>query len=745
MNRRFLFVGLLVLFVFVSGCRASRSIKKGIEDYAKASTPEERFEEALDRNKLDLAEEIWLENRDYFLENPDLLARAGKAAGVIRDRYTPKVSAATTNLLSVRWPVKSAQWPLVRLKMDNARNLIDEIETNAVLTELDNIPPGLDKLKTLLREREQQIRTDVPNRFRKYPLLSAPSFFSIYPVSVDAEELLKSQAAFLERTMADASRKEITHMVQTYGDIIPPETLRTMEGRYFRSLLSQESGKGRTSFRTVIKAMMKAREQGFPITEVPDCKIAFLRVTSKSMLMEHCIEFGLGFDMDLPVKAEQLAAKTMYDSNTAGDADIVVLINETASKLDRKTYKPTIMRSKAIIGYRESYNQEFDQAQMVLEQHRLKREELNDRANVNMVFGLIGAALSIPIANAADREEEKYNSALANATKIPRMVEKPIYQNYSYQVIPLNTAKVASVQFVIIDRKARTYFADVFNIVQKRTFRVAYGVNADDPSRVRILSSYNTDKEVRDWEIQPVDVKLSELLGYYLEHREKDRKYSNVAQIRRVILNNRNKALEEFYADKYGSDTGNDPRFDSTVVIMQYRGGYALGSGFFVTDNIILTNNHVVAGSDYAEIQLHNNMETYGRVIAVDTFRDLALIKVGIRGKPVRFYTKNSIPAGVTLEAIGHPLGYKYTITRGVFSAYRQLKSHMVPSKDRKIRYIQTDAAINNGNSGGPLFYKDRVVGVNSWGFDEADNISFAVHYSEVIKFLKQYGIKYRT
>ncbi|WP_239057108.1 S1C family serine protease [Desulfovibrio sp. JC010] len=167
---------------------------------------------------------------------------------------------------------------------------------------------------------------------------------------------------------------------------------------------------------------------------------------------------------------------------------------------------------------------------------------------------------------------------------------------------------------------------------------------------------------------------------------------------------------------------------------------------FFVTSNIILTNHHVVAGSSFVEIKMHNNMEAFGKVMAFDLYRDLALVKINAHGKPVRFYTKNSLPAGVTLEAIGHPEDLPFTITRGVFSAYRSIPSHHLPSRDIDVRYIQTDAAINRGNSGGPLFYKNKIVGVNSWklGGPIIDNLAFAVHYSEVIKFLKQYGIKYR-
>ena len=744
MRRRFIWPILFILLVAVCGCRAGRSIKTNIKETVISSKPEDKFSKALDKNNFLEAEQIWLDNQTYFLEKPKAMDEITTAASHVKKRYRSKVSAATTNVLSIHWPEKSAKWTLIRLKLDNARELIDEIDSIAILNDLGQRPPALAKLKNKFKAKESTIRADALAQFKKYPIQTGPNFFSIYPVKLDETKFLKSQAALLERTVASARGKDIPHMIKEYGDVIPAETMRNLEGNYFRELLKKESKGKSPSFRTVIKTMKEAQRRGFPVTEVPDCKIAFMRVTSKSLMDEHGIEFALGFDVDLPMATETLKRTPMFNSNTAKDADVIILINEVVSKIDRKTFRPKSYRSKSITGFYEGYNHAYDQAQLRLEQLRLKRQELNERNNTH-ILGWFGASDITSAAHMAEIEEKKYNEAVTNATNIPKMIDKPIYAKYSFRVVPMRTTKIASVQYVIIDRKSRTYFTDFFDIAQEKNFRIAYGIDPDDPAKDQYKKRYSTDKEVRAWEKQTVAIRLSDMLNYYLDHEEKDKKYRNMSKIRKTVLNKRNKALAEFYSGKYKSDTGNDPRFDSTVMVLN-PAHLGTGSGFFVTDNIILTNHHVVENNDLVEIRLHNKMEAFGKVMAVDLYRDLALVKVNTHGKPVRFYTKNSLPAGVTLEAIGHPVKLPFTITRGVFSAYRSRKSHHVASRDIKIRYIQTDAAINPGNSGGPLFYKNKVVGVNSCKLasQEIDNIALAVHYAEVLEFLDQYGIKYR-
>jgi len=167
-----------------------------------------------------------------------------------------------------------------------------------------------------------------------------------------------------------------------------------------------------------------------------------------------------------------------------------------------------------------------------------------------------------------------------------------------------------------------------------------------------------------------------------------------------------------------------------------------LGSGFYVTGDLVLTNFHVIDRTRFVEIKLFNGMETTGKVIASDPRLDLALVKVQTRGQPAPFYTERTLPLGAEVELIGHPDGFEFSITRGVVSALRELESLNLPG-GKKVRFIQTDAAVNGGNSGGPMFLGDRVVGVNTRKLVavEIEGLNFAVHYGEVLEFLTRNGI----
>jgi len=164
-----------------------------------------------------------------------------------------------------------------------------------------------------------------------------------------------------------------------------------------------------------------------------------------------------------------------------------------------------------------------------------------------------------------------------------------------------------------------------------------------------------------------------------------------------------------------------------------------LGTGFYVAPNLVLTNYHVVEGTKFLEMKLYNGLETFGKLVKSDVRLDLALVKVEARGEPVKFCDTNIVDLGAEVEAIGHPSGLEFSITRGVVSSLSK-KNSVYDTGGKEILFIQTDAAINPGNSGGPLFLGDEVVGVNNQKIvaDTVEGLGFAIHYSEVQNFLDE-------
>lgn len=162
--------------------------------------------------------------------------------------------------------------------------------------------------------------------------------------------------------------------------------------------------------------------------------------------------------------------------------------------------------------------------------------------------------------------------------------------------------------------------------------------------------------------------------------------------------------------------------------------GSGHGSGFVISDNLILTNHHVAGNANNATIKLSNGVEFVGEVIRSDAFLDVAIIKTDVN-LPYYFEFENSLPSiGSDVYAIGSPLdeSFSSTLSKGVVSAIR--------NEDGK-QFIQSDVNVVPGNSGGPLINSDgKVIGITVSGvrFNEANQgINFFIPINDALQKLK--------
>jgi serine protease Do len=154
----------------------------------------------------------------------------------------------------------------------------------------------------------------------------------------------------------------------------------------------------------------------------------------------------------------------------------------------------------------------------------------------------------------------------------------------------------------------------------------------------------------------------------------------------------------------------------------------SVGSGFIISsDGYIITNAHVVDGADEVSIKLTDRREFKAKVIGSDKRTDVALLKIDAKDLPkVTIGDPEKLKVGEWVVAIGKPFGLENTMTAGIVSA----KGRDLP-QENLVPFIQTDAAVNPGNSGGPLFnLKGEVVGINSLIFSRTGGymgLSFAI------------------
>ena len=165
--------------------------------------------------------------------------------------------------------------------------------------------------------------------------------------------------------------------------------------------------------------------------------------------------------------------------------------------------------------------------------------------------------------------------------------------------------------------------------------------------------------------------------------------------------------LDPYFERFFGLDFPNEKR--PTIEQSQ-------GSGFIFADGLIMTNAHVVNGSDKLIVGLMNGKKLQGKLIGQDFFTDLAVIKIEGKGPwpKAELGDSTKIKVGDWAIAVGNPFGLENTVTLGIISNLKRNVSQL-GIYDKKLELIQTDAAINPGNSGGPLLNSNgEVIGINT-------------------------------
>ncbi len=155
------------------------------------------------------------------------------------------------------------------------------------------------------------------------------------------------------------------------------------------------------------------------------------------------------------------------------------------------------------------------------------------------------------------------------------------------------------------------------------------------------------------------------------------------------------------------------------------------GSGFIISERgDILTNAHVVEGTDKVSVKLKDGRSFEGYVEGIDEITDLAVVRIDTAGEPLpvaQLGNSDEVAVGDWAIAVGNPLGLDNTVTLGIVSTLKR-SSTAVGIPDKRIDFIQTDAAINPGNSGGPLLNaRGEVIGINTAIRADAMGIGFAI------------------
>ena len=646
--------------------------------------------------------------------------------------YEVKLNKVIANLNKYsKFPIGEKSWSTMKLSITNANREVNKYKLHPLV--------GMDRFSSSLAgdvlDKVNSVRNSAKNYGAKayvdYGITNGNNFFNKYPVSLNKTTIIQSTSSRIAGILDSSSLEDISSFVNVYGNYLSSRQKKSLGNLYLNQYIKGGGEEDKPVLSLVMSGLVEAKKIGLNPDSTGDMKIKFVEITSKTLLNEGQVEFPAEINMDLPFEIGKSDIKDIFSDNT--DADYIIVFDVALANVNRRIQKRNKQKSVLLAGHNILQNPEYLNKQIEVQNAQYEVRSANaERCGYGAGWG---CALAKGFLMAMVQTTLQEKQAALSATS--QTIKEPIHKEYEYSTSDMSVKKNLTAHFYVINIKNKTYYKDTFDISENKSFTISYDVNSKDTNKAALIRKYDSEEAISSYEDKAVDIDVSMLLAYYLENIGSEVKLKSEDELRMTMMYDKNQALTAYKERTYDARALNDPRFDHVVVIYNPTG--PTGSGFYVTPDLVLTNYHVIEGAKYAEMKLYNGHETFGKVVKSDVRLDLALVKVQEKGKPVQFYNKNTLDLGSTTEAIGHPKGLEFTITRGVVSAIRKQPS-VFDTGGKDVLFVQTDTPINPGNSGGPLFLGDKVIGVNDnklVGVD-TEGISFSIHYSEVEKFLKE-------
>jgi len=684
---------------------------------------------------------LFNQHYDFFLGNSALTgssrleqydAQLTKVANYLnQEHFAPKISKAEADLSLFKKSVPSTQWKAMAKAIEQAQDLTQDYRSNS-LAEIEKFfSPEIEQLEALTKQVINTAKSDVDSAFTSYIASGSDNFFEVYPVDVEIDEVLSDASDTILSHISESSTETIEEFLKIYSSDLGSNIKKKIGTQYIGKFVQQGTDSNTNELAVVMEAAVKTAELGISPEEIEGLKISFVEVTSKTLLKEGQVEFPASIEMNLPFQISKAEVGDIF-TDTA-DSDYIIVFDVALSNVNRRVAKREKGSSKFLSGHKTVPNAAYTARQLEVQNAQIGLQ--GAQSQVCYGYGALGCSIGKAISVAA--HSASLQEAQQALLETPQTLEEPIHKDYQYSYSAMDVRRNLTANYYVINNKTKTYFKDTFDISETRKFNLAYDVKDKDINKTSLLKKYDSEETISTYEESAMSVQVSQLLDHYVQNIGDEVSLKDETEFRAAIMYDKNEALAAYKKRIYDARPLNDHRFDHVVVI--YNPAGSLGSGFYVAPDLVLTNYHVIDGAKYIEMKLYNGHETFGKVVKSDVRLDLALVKVQEKGKPVRFYQENSLDLGSTTEAIGHPKGLEFTVTRGVISAVRK-KESIFDTGGKEVLFVQTDTAINPGNSGGPLFLGDYVIGVNDNKLVDVgtEGLGFAIHHSEVEKFLDE-------
>jgi len=617
----------------------------------------------------------------------------------------PALQEATRALQATVWPGDAAQWPSSESALKSASGLLNRYMNHDILREARFESEDYRALQAAHAATLASATEAAPEAFAAFDHFSGANFFDAYPVHLRPQPFMATNFSRLVPSLERATSDQIRQFGGLYRTALTKQDWRTVSNLYVAAQRRETHPDG---LEGTLAIAAEARKEGFEPSE--GLRIALWTVAPQDT-HSRLVEFAADVQADVPVERIAGEPNQVVMDYLKGRFDYVVVFRVVSATSTRQAVGQEEIKSTYVVHVDRLPNPAYDRALVDIQ---TLQGQLVAGGQQGGVAGLVVRA--------------RLKAARENLARTPMYIEKPVYSVYTYHRDHIAVQKHLTATCCLVDSAKDAYCAKDVSLADSAQFKLLNGLHPKDAEPGRYADGTVSGDEFAAWEEQPMVVKLSQVIAE-LSDPAAGQTFSPLNTLPARMAEKQ--AVIQVQARAEDPTAADGPRFASVVVVRTPDGNG--GSGFFVTEGIVLTNYHVIENAPYLEVKLRNGAECLGKTVSTDVRRDLALLRVPITGKPVRFFDEPEVPLGATVEAIGHPHGLDFSITRGIVSALRREPSQRVPSAE-PVLFVQTDAAVNPGNSGGPLFLEGAVIGVSTRG--QPEGLHRAVHVSEVLAFI---------
>lgn len=702
--------------------------------------------------KLEEAHTYFIAEQTYFAKRFKDGKSMPREVGTLTDfvwtkSFKPDVDATMRALLAVQSVEDKAQWPAIARLLAEVSRIRMGIATETLLQvskvgfmERDALEFQRKRITDLaMAYRQTALQTTFEDTLAlgRHPAAYVGADFGVsdYQVSPPFQELARKQV------LASTDKTDYLKRAQALAAYLSTDSKQVLDRGYAELIRAEILADGQVTLDEMATLGAIATPFGGERRSLVSLvKMAHVNLSDVGG-RNRGLEFPIAFAADLDVEMVPTSEAVLVGGEIA-KFDYVLVTEPRMARIAREFRSKREQPSRVQTGTRQVPNPGYVQA---ISNHQKAMAEFQS-AQISGAMPKFCRGLGCALQGLADGLSEgaarsNVDRAATLLSQTPQTLGEPVYEPYTYQSVDISTSKATEFGYYVIDVKRKRIYRNSSRTVDTQVFNVAYNVRDTDPDKGSIMRGTKSEEEVTAWEKYPFPVSLRNLFSTENLRAAAQTPFTDLRTFMKSLDSRIELAAAPArragpVAQEKSTGTIADERFDSIVILKNSR---ASGTGFYVAPDLILTTYHVVQGSKLVEIAFYDGRKTNGQVIDHDVRLDLALVKAQVTGKPMAIHA-GSIKLGETVEAIGHPKGYDFTITRGVISALRKQRSVNIGSNDL-VEFVQTDTPISQGNSGGPLLLKDAVIGVNDWTRVDkgSQNLNFSVSFNEVRAYLDRF------